>query len=109
VIERVIRRAIRRTLGPDLDSVALGQGGDTPLVPVTGPHDPGTGSVLADEVIEGFRVLDQGIDEHQALRGADRPPGDLRLPAILAALLLGPFGVDSLELPEAFEDLLTQR
>lgn len=73
------------------------------------PDHAGTPARGLDETIESRPVVDERIDQRQAVGGRDGPPGDERFPAILVALVFGPFRMDSLEAPEAGEDLTGPR
>ncbi len=75
-------------------------------MPVAGPHNACTPTVIVEETIESVPVLDERIDQDKPAGDRDSPPGDIRLPTLLApALILGPFRMERLESPKTFDDL----
>jgi hypothetical protein len=49
--------------------------------------------MITDELVDRGPVEDERIYEYQPGCAVDRPPGNVLLPAFLAALIFGPIGV----------------
>ncbi len=90
---------------PDVHAVPARDVSDAALVPVASAHDAGAATPAVYESIDCIPVIDQRIDQDEPARRRDRPPRDALLPAILAALVFGPFRMERLESPEPVDDL----
>jgi hypothetical protein len=92
-------------LCPHLRVITARHVSDAALMPMARAHNAGTPTVIIEQPIKTVPVVDQRIDQHKPARDRDSPPGDVLLPTVLVAFVLGPLRVQSLKPPKSFDDL----